>query len=748
MKKLIALFIVATLASAQAVTVRTTLSKGDPCWMTTGCKFATAFENGCGSLGIWVKNITESASPAMLFGNGHVNAGFNIEGVSFLIQGDNIAFRVQGKEGSGNNKQTTIYGNDTTKALLTDDAWHFFVGSFDFSAGTITLWIDGVLFSSIATTVKSVTPQRNLTIAGIGTDTEGATTKDAYAAGFKGLYADASIWNKALSASEVSALYAKRAPYDSEGLVGYWPLADDACDYALNAIKRGDGTIPDGFVYNEGASKVDDKVFFPGPRSGYYVASQDWIEKHSYVMDPQCSATTFVRPATNIQYALDKATASGSKVYLLPGVHAITEPAACRCDNLLIEGYDPESETSAPGSTVLSGVGMSSSADGLIKTDGKANPTFRKLTFRDAPRGVHMVNSGSGSFGFYDCVFTNLVNSGSNGAGIYHYRTRGGVISNCVFHSCSAKSGGAIFNALDNGSSQYCTVHDSSFGNNCATTGDGGSIRAAGVELVGCHFKESNNSTSSRGGHVYAECLKAYDCSFSGAGAPSGYGVCIYTGNFSSIIRNCQFVGGTSGGGFGCVHPGKDILIENCVMTNNLYDAAFVFAEGVSGVVVRQCLFADNANGTLAIGHNALVRSENCTVVSATGSISGGNADWSTNVFVNCILQGALANTEKYYNVLSNCCVTVVPSGAYDSNVFKFNPRFVNAEHGDYAPAGNSLCRDRALKLEWMTNDSLDIAGRPRLVNRCGIPYAVDALPDLGCYEIQVAAPGLILVVK
>jgi len=52
------------------------------------------------------------------------------------------------------------------------------------------------------------------------------------------------------------------------------------------------------------------------------------------------------------------------------------------------------------------------------------------------------------------------------------------------------------------------------------------------------------------------------------------------------------------------------------------------------------------------------------------------------------------------------------------------------------------------VRLDWMTAESLDFAGLPRVVDAFGIPFSAVALPDLGCYEIQDFVRGTILSFK
>ncbi|MGN0833610.1 MAG: hypothetical protein ACI4RD_08195 [Kiritimatiellia bacterium] len=68
------------------------------------------------------------------------------------------------------------------------------------------------------------------------------------------------------------------------------------------------------------------------------------------------------------------------------------------------------------------------------------------------------------------------------------------------------------------------------------------------------------------------------------------------------------------------------------------------------------------------------------------------------------------------------------------------------AVNGDYTLRRRSPCRDQGLRLGWMTEAATDLAGNPRVL-KDGKP-AVDALPDLGCYENCMAVPGAWLLLR
>lgn len=140
---------------------------------------------------------------------------------------------------------------------------------------------------------------------------------------------------------------------------------------------------------------------------------------------------------------------------------------------------------------------------------------------------------------------------------------------------------------------------------------------------------------------------------------------------------------------------------------------------------------------------------ENCTITQEK-FLPSTISTLTTNILVNCVLPYAtITSSGNYCNILSNCCVKALQNGPFDSNVWTFDPRFVDAEHGDYTLELRSPCRESGLTLDWMTAGATDLLGRPRVVDRLGVPFAVGALPDLGCYEVQEGIPqGLVIIVK
>ena len=77
------------------------------------------------------------------------------------------------------------------------------------------------------------------------------------------------------------------------------------------------------------------------------------------------------------------------------------------------------------------------------------------------------------------------------------------------------------------------------------------------------------------------------------------------------------------------------------------------------------------------------------------------------------------------------------------------NPVFRNAAKGDYSLKRRTPHRDKGTRLDWMTAETMDLAGNPRVATD-GKPLAEDAaaLPDLGCYENQEIRKGTCLILR
>ena len=255
--------------SASAVLVHDMYNWADPRYFTTGCKFASVLDSGKASIGIWVKNITRYADrdneAANMFGNlhGNVDSQYASGGLMLSIRGGSFRFEVEGKTSTDAWARRYLTYAGASEALMTDGGWHFLLGTCDVAAQTARFFIDGQLVDeNTELDLVTVPSGRCFAAGGIGEKTESADLKrEDYVAGHNGLFAEATIWKKALTAAQAADLYTRRALVWESGLVGYWPLAENGNDCASSPARREDGSVPHALINYE--KTVDDPDFFP-----------------------------------------------------------------------------------------------------------------------------------------------------------------------------------------------------------------------------------------------------------------------------------------------------------------------------------------------------------------------------------------------------------------------------------------------------------------------------------------------------
>ena len=736
-------------ATVQAGFVNDSNSSNDPRYITTGCKYEGSLTSG-GSIGIWVKNISSYANNgAVVFGSCHINSGMsNDQGLLLNINsyGD-FVFRVAGsKSGEVVRHAVTAEGSSV---LLNDGSWHFLFGTFDVATGKMNFYVDGKLVNAVDIDIDGLVSSRCFTVAGIGKKAESANVeKENYAAGFKGLYAEVTVWSKALTADYVSELFKRRAyPWD-DGLVGYWPLAKNSRNLAMYPAFRNDGTVPDAQNYYR--MKSEDPAFFADPPTRF-VASAEWTEKNGYVQSPTATFGALYEPATNVTEAVKAACSSamdGEVVCLMPGTHYISSSANLQKENLTVTGKYQEW---IGGGAIIDAQNkcrhfISSSVSG-----GKSGFVLENLTLlrgcpggdipgEDVQRGGSMYFNGRSGV-VRNCVFQN--NSAiSSGGAINSYVANGTIVSNCVFSGNTAVYYGGAFYAQQNAQSpsDKCIIVDCVVTNNTAARG-GGIYAERCIEIRECYFADNAAATGSekRGGAVCAGVYSTIaDCVFTG-GSAATYGSCIDISGRKATISGCSFAGLNPSGNYGVIHVKdvSDCVVSDCVFTNLSWSGIqLFFPEGAnSSLVVRQSLIGENAGSGAVIGdYLGASRFENCTVLPS--SFDAKSRAPARNVLVNCIVPHAGISSEgDFVNILSNCCVKVVPGGAFDSSVFAGDPKFADAATGDYRLKASSKCREAGLVLDWMTETAVDLDGRPRIAGKDGKALSAGALPDLGCYE-------------
>jgi hypothetical protein len=238
-------------------------------------------------------------------------------------------------------------------------------------------------------------------------------------------------------------------------------------------------------------------------------------------------------------------------------------------------------------------------------------------------------------------------------------------------------------------------------------------------------------------------------------GGDSYGGGCLYIAY--GTIRNATIGNVTTGNdinyGIG-VHMESGALVEGCVITNVVATELHYAGDHAQGVAVdmrggtlRNCLVANNriTNGiTGTQGVNAKMyaaglfqrggRVENCTIADNTAAVGpAGYYDGGGN----------MTNTIVYANTSANgdAGANVAGAGSTDMGFCCFdNPAFNRGTRRSqpyYAISSGSPCENAGIALDWMDENSLDLAMASRLVA---------GRPDIGCYEIQAPLGTMIIM--
>ena len=504
---------------------------------------------------------------------------------------------------------------------------------------------------------------------------------------------------------------------------------------------------------------------------------------------------------TDFQAAID-ATPDRYRLLVKPGLYRPAETIVI--SNRFIEvvscGEDGEPD---PANTVIDGQsarrvmlvhwGETSTANSDQKPVNWRQVRLEGLTFKD---GLALTNGATATQPF-----------AGNGGGLLLYGRAPSLgyapsrVVNCRFDGCSAVNGGGA--ALFGGWLEDCTF------TSCTATYGGG---ACGIEpnidaakatdyttahswysatLTGCTFTGNTAHTAGggyacgidkKGRHTYVE-----GCNFVSNKTDGSAWSCYGSGlsyTYGSLVTNCTFAVNT-GAAYGVLEVLDYTHGADLVFSRNVADGGTICGTA-PGLLFDRCQVFEPTTQSAAIFGGGTYRSslvvngtsknciqqyseiplvlENCTVVNTNGNGILFNSHKNTvsgweGMLKNCILwtaSGKLIPTDKaIYNTFyaTNCCFSSTPDPACGFNVgagcfVNARPGFVDAENGDWSLRG-STCRDKGMMLDWMTADSIDFAGNPRVV-KMGKTLAQDpsALPDLGCYEMQDVPPGMTIIFR
>lgn len=726
--------------------------KGAEAFGTKNYAFADKISTAV-SIAIWAKDVSATYEKFLAGVNGRWNLAIPYTS-SYTTGNKRLTFR-------------TEFGNAMAEGyVLNDGKWHFIVGTFNYdsvnAANTFQrLYVDGELVAELTDGIGAfTTPDKMFTLGGSANDM-GTTSNISWTDGLSGHYAELSVWNRALSTEEVNGLYTRttRLAGNENGLVGYWPLTGTpdmaAVDYKFPNLAATSG-VPD-FTARVGSTRrvaIEDDDGFAKPYARF-VASPEWCTANAYVQPEDATGRSWADPFTNL---VETAAAAKKfeRIFCSPGTHKIESSISPLVEYFYLGSNDPATGEPCPETAIIDAQTVCRHFISSNQITGQqANFIVENLTFvngRESSGGSMYFRANIGKIN--NCIFRDNAAT-SNGGAYYAYTANGTVVSNCQFYGNSATSGGAVYLMQNSESvSDFQRFVGCVFSNNMATAsnGSGGGIYVnRKVELEDCLFADNKCTGGGNGGHACAGANSVLEsCEFTGA-CQAGNGTCLRMESGSWSVTNCVFRNMTCSGSssrFIDLHGAGSSFVD-CIFTNNA-NVTSLFYQNCQNLLFRQCLIANNASDK-AVVPNVVGSTvfENCTIPQATVTPETMSTA-TTNTFINCILPNAtITSAGSYCNILSNCLVKVAQGGPFDSGVITGNPKFTDAANGDYTLEVKSPCRDKGLTLDWMTAGSTDLLGNPRLVDTRGVAFSPEALPDLGCYEIQERKPsGLMLFVR
>ena len=233
----------------------------------------------------------------------------------------------------------------------------------------------------------------------------------------------------------------------------------------------------------------------------------------------------------------------------------------------------------------------------------------------------------------------------------------------------------------------------------------------------GCYGGGIRQNQDSTGGGIE---LTTEDCEFSDCGGWGGAVNLMGNNKKTQYFRNCLFVrndatpNGWTACGSAVTTKNSYGVYENCTFADNTCSkspstsAAAVYANGGNSTFVN-CIFWNNLHMNGSGGP-----------VTAETSVSG------TYTATNC----AASVASPLANGTDNKALSASPFAA--AGVYTLAQKIGEADNP---------CLGAGVKLDWMTEDSKDLAGNPRLRE--------DDIVDLGCYEFveTVASAGFLMLI-
>ncbi len=363
----------------------------------------------------------------------------------------------------------------------------------------------------------------------------------------------------------------------------------------------------------------------------YYVALDSALPTSPY--------DSWATAATNIQDAIDAASAAGGSVLVTNGVYQTGGRAVFQTmtNRVAVDKVLNLRSVNGPEFTIIKGYQLPGDAGG---TNGEGAIRCVYLTNGASISGFTLTNgatqlccnderafSGGGVWCASPAVIVSNCVLIGNSAG-YGGGARSGTLSYCTLvRNWASGGGGASSSTLSN-----CVIRD-----NVADIG-GGSYYST---LVGCAL--SGNSALNAGGGTAGGSL--YNCTLTGNSATNSGG-----GVTDGILTECTLSGNQATHGGGAAGG----YLEDCIVTAN---HAYQSGGGCSSVTLNNCELTANSavysGGGAYLGYLA-----NCTIVGNSAEFGGG-AILNYEYVANCVIQQnrAIRGGGIYGGTLANCTI-------------------------------------------------------------------------------------------
>lgn len=274
--------------------------------------------------------------------------------------------------------------------------------------------------------------------------------------------------------------------------------------------------------------------------------------------------------------------------------------------------------------------------------------------------------------------------------------------------------------------------HGSASGNPGVALRFSGSPSGDGCLVEDCEFEDLVSSGNNAKGAVYIASTSTFsltfrrcvfrDCSGTNNGGAIGQNS---NGGLTLTVENCEFRNCQALNGGAVMlqkDSGKTATFRNCLFDG--CEATVTSSTGGSAIFVKSALVCDNCtfadgkcSGHSGAGAAAIYNVESGTSTTLSNCIFWNNKDKAGNSRdLNCA-SGSLS--------VKNCAASALLAEGNGNIALSASPF---AAAGVYTLAGgDNPCLGAGVKLDWMTADSLDLAGNPRLRG--------NDIVDLGCYE-------------